>query len=170
MTNMNALYNQKRIDFKDNPKGVLDETLKEVTGQWSNLGHLASHLANCITNGIYPQNGAVYPLIDLESMVQLKERRVPLPKESLQAVYSLLDDYLLPERKQQKYKFTPYQAASIIQAAIDLGLGRDFDISYVERVIKQAETERYPGVLEGRRAISALVDKRVAIERAKRIK
>lgn len=170
MTDIIALYNQKRIDFKDNPKGVLDETLKEITGQWSNLGHLASHLTNCITNGIYPQSEAIYAFIDLESVVQLKERGIPVPKEALQAVYSLLDDYLLPKKQQQKYKFTPYLAAIVIQAAIDLDLAKEFDISYVERVITQAERESYSSISEGRSAVSALVDKRVAIERAKRIK
>lgn len=170
MADIIPVYNQKRMDLKDNPRGVLDYTLKE--GMWSqpDLELLASHIANCVSNGIYQQRETIYPIIDMESMVQLKrEKRIAPPKGALQAAYILLDDYASQDRP-PKYRFTPYQAAAFIQAAIDLDLAKEFDISYVERVIKKAETERYSSLLEGRRAISSIVDKRVAIERAKRIK
>ena len=168
MAEIIPIYNQKRMDLKDNPRGVLDSVLKDF---WSkpDLEHLALHLVNCISNGIYPQREAVYPLMDMESMVQLKrERRIAPPKGALQAVYTLLNDYTSDQP--QKYRFTPYQATAVIQVAIDLGLGKDFDIDYVERIIKKAEAESYSTLLEGRRAISAIVDKRVEIERIKREK
>ena len=162
-----AVYNQKRMDFKDNPKGVLDETLNEQQWQQSDLEHLASHLANCISNGLYQQRESIYPFIDLESMVQLKrEKRIVKPDATLQAVYHLLDDYFLPE-KQQHYRLNSYQIVEVIQAAIDLGLAKDFDIAYIEKSIQQAERGKYSNLLEGRRVVSALVDKKIEIDRAK---
>ena len=128
MADIIASYNQRRITNRSNPSGVLHQFLMQGE-HWSNddLEHLAIHLSNCVVNGIYPSREAIYPLIDLESMVYLKryksitEKTEPgKPKPSLQAVYALLEDYLLPEQ-QQRYRFRPQQAAMIMGAAINLG-------------------------------------------------
>ena len=168
MADIIGVYNESRINNRDNPKGVLDQVFAEKRWQNQDLEHLATHLTNCVANGIYLSREAIYPIIDLESMVQLKkEKRINIHDNTLQAVYHLLDDYLLPE-KQQQYKFNAYQAGAIVQAAIDLGLAKDFDINYVGRIIEQAERGNYSNLVEGRRVISMLVDKKIAVERAQK--
>ena len=167
MADIIAVYNESRINNSDNPKGVLGQVLEQERWPHTDLEYLATHLANCVANDIYPSRKSIYPMIDLESMMQLKlDKGIIKPKAALQAVYHLLDDYLLPE-KQQRYKFTPYQAATIIQAAIDLGLAKDFDVVYVERVIQQAEKGCYRSIEEGHRVISMLMDMKHRINRTK---
>ncbi|MBI3035547.1 hypothetical protein HYY71_04435 [Candidatus Woesearchaeota archaeon] len=167
MSDLIAVYNESRIVNKKNPKLVLPHFLQHERWQYQDLERLTLHLANCITNGIYPSREPIYPIIDLESIVELKiGHGIVEPKSALKAVYHLLDDYVLP-KEQQRYRFTPYQAIAIIQAAIDLNLAKDFDIAYVERVIQQVERGSYGSLIEKRRVVSALVDGRIAIARAK---
>ena len=163
-----ALYNQQRMRFKDNPRAVLHATLGEERWQKAELEHLASHLANCASNGSYPQREAIYPLIDLESMVRLKdERGIVKTDVALKSVYDLLDDYLLP-KNEQKYRFTPYDAVEILKTAINLGLAKMFDTVYVQHVTMAATESSYKSDLERQKVLSALTKIRIEVVNAKK--
>lgn len=142
-----AIRNNRGNWYTD--RQVLDTILTDPNFQKSDLGLLASHLADSIVRDKYPDYNPNFPLMDLFNIRRLqKDGRIVLNRGSvLQAIYHLIEEYLLPE-DEQKYRIGRH-LSSVLHAVVALHLEREFDISYIIRAIERAKRDESVEMIRG---------------------